>query len=179
MKPWEPTLKKKPKTWLILTVSEVKVSYVFIFLVWGFLSSRVIWHRDGINLVLKLYTLLSHWENRDTLKASGNTQSANVKLSQTWSTRSLIASEHRRNGFLTGVTHRREDPTRELVILLLRTSSFERNSAEKWEFLVSWHFNLLNSLQEKRGMRVFSYHDNLERPRLTIPLSRQSLASWF
>lgn len=29
------------------------------------------WHKDGINLVLKLRVLFSHWENRNTLKAIG------------------------------------------------------------------------------------------------------------
>lgn len=162
----------------------MKVNYVSIFLVWGFLGSRVMWHSNGIHLILQLRILLSHWENRDTFKATGNnTQSSKVKVFQTWSTRSHVASEHKGMDFWQGSPTQERVQSWELVTLLLRTCSFERNSAEKWESSWCHGTSVFWIVCEKKTQEGWGFSVTMTTwrdPGWQRKLwSWQSLASWF
>lgn len=176
MKLRELTQKNNPQ--LILTVSEIKGNSVLLFLVWEFLLSRVRWHRAGVNLVLKQHTFLSYWENSDTFKTTGN---MGLSLQKSRSPRAgvqdRILLQSTKGWVLTRVIHKREELTLRTCESALANMQFPKKFIwEMAKILVSWYFILWNGLwEETTGMRVFCYHDNLERPGLaddTVELTK-------
>lgn len=189
MKPWELTLKYPPPINPHSIRNEGKLCFHFPCLrisreqksldVWC-----VMWHSNGIHLILQLRILLSHWENRDTFKATGNnTQSSKVKVFQSWSTRSHVASEHKGMDFWQGSPTQERVQSWELVTLLLRTCSFERNSAEKWESSWCHGTSVFWIVCEKKTQEGWGFSVTMTTwrdPGWQRKLwSWQSLASWF
>lgn len=116
--------------------------------------------------MVKLHTLHFRWENRDTFKATGKWGSVRKNQGLPELRYKLIHYFGTQwDGFLLRVTHKRE-PIMD-ASALENMQALKKFSWEMGDILMSWHFILLNTLWEKpRGMRVFCYHGNLERPGL-------------
>lgn len=133
-------------------------------------------YRCGTNLMLKLCVLLSHWENRNTFKAIG------LSLGMSRSPRAEVQGHtflQNTKGWISdkGYPQKGEPISKNLCICYWDHAVFKEIQlrSEREPGVVAFHFFGIVCEKNTREMRVFCYHDNLERPRLaedTVELTK-------